>query len=42
MLDRVLDALAGVGADETYVVTNARFAPQFEEWAAGKRAACGS
>lgn len=37
LLDRVLDALAGVGADETYVVTNARFAPQFEEWAAGKR-----
>jgi glucose-1-phosphate thymidylyltransferase len=36
MLDRVLDALAGVGADETYIVTNARFAPQFEEWAAGR------
>ena len=36
MLDRVLEALAPVGADETYVVTNARFAPQFEEWAAGK------
>jgi glucose-1-phosphate thymidylyltransferase len=37
LLDRVLDALAGIGADETYVVTNARFAPQFEEWAAGRR-----
>jgi glucose-1-phosphate thymidylyltransferase len=36
LLDRVLDALGGIGADETYVVTNARFAPQFEEWAAGK------
>lgn len=36
MLDRVLEALAGIGADETYVVTNARFAPQFEEWAAGR------
>ena len=34
MLDRVLEALAGVDADETYVVTNARFAPQLEEWAA--------
>ena len=34
MLDRVLEALAGVGADETYVVTNARFARQFEEWSA--------
>jgi glucose-1-phosphate thymidylyltransferase len=37
LLDRVLDALAGIGADETYVVTNARFAPQFEAWAAGMR-----
>ncbi len=37
MLDRVLEALAGIGADETYVVTNARFASQFEEWAAGRR-----
>jgi glucose-1-phosphate thymidylyltransferase len=36
MLDRVLEALAGIGADETYVVTNARFAPQFEDWAAGR------
>jgi glucose-1-phosphate thymidylyltransferase len=34
MLDRVLEALAGIGADETYVVTNDRFAQQFEEWAA--------
>jgi glucose-1-phosphate thymidylyltransferase len=36
MLDRLLDALAGVGADETYIVTNARFASQFEEWAEGR------
>ena len=36
MLDRVLDALAGVGADETYVVTNARFAPHFEAWATSR------
>jgi len=36
MLDRVLEALAGVGTDQTYVVTNARFAPQFEEWAEGR------
>jgi glucose-1-phosphate thymidylyltransferase len=34
MLDRVLDSLAGVGADRTYVATNAKFAPHFEEWAA--------
>lgn len=36
MLDWVLGALSGVGADETYVVTNARFASHFEEWAAGR------
>jgi glucose-1-phosphate thymidylyltransferase len=36
LLDRVLDALAGIGADETYVVTNDRFARQFDEWAVGK------
>jgi len=35
MLDRVLGSLAAVGADETYVVTNARFARQFEEWSKG-------
>ena len=35
MLDRVLEALAGVAADETYVVTNARFARQFAEWSEG-------
>ena len=36
MLDHVLASLAGVGADRTYVVTNAKFAPQFREWAAGR------
>lgn len=36
MLDRVLEALEGVGADETYVVTNARFASHFEEWASSR------
>jgi glucose-1-phosphate thymidylyltransferase len=36
MLDRVLASLAGVGADVTYVVTNAKFAPHFREWAAGR------
>jgi glucose-1-phosphate thymidylyltransferase len=36
MLDRVLGSLAGVDADETYVVTNAKFAPHFREWADGR------
>jgi glucose-1-phosphate thymidylyltransferase len=36
MLDRVLASLAGVGADVTYIVTNAKFAPHFREWAAGR------
>ena len=34
MLDRVLESLAGVGSDHTYVATNAKFAPHFGEWAA--------
>lgn len=34
MLDRVLDSLAGVGADQTYIATNAKFAPHFGQWAA--------
>lgn len=37
MLERVLSALAGIGADATYVVTNAKFAPHFREWAAGRQ-----
>ena len=36
MVDRVLGSLAGVGADRIYLVTNAKFAPQFREWAAGQ------
>jgi glucose-1-phosphate thymidylyltransferase len=36
MVDRVLGSLEGVGADRIYVVTNAKFAPQFREWAAGQ------
>jgi glucose-1-phosphate thymidylyltransferase len=36
MLDRLLESLAGVGADQTYVVTNAKFAPQFGDWAAAR------
>ena len=38
MLDRLLESLAGVGADRTYVVTNAKFAPHFRDWAAGRAA----
>lgn len=33
MLDRLLESLAGVGAEQTYVVTNAKFAPHFADWA---------
>lgn len=36
MLDRVLASLAGVGAEQTYVVTNSKFAPHFGNWAAGR------
>lgn len=34
MLDRLLESLASVGAEQTYVVTNAKFAPHFRIWAA--------
>jgi glucose-1-phosphate thymidylyltransferase len=38
MLDRVLERVLAIGEiDETIVVTNAKFAPHFETWAAGKR-----
>jgi glucose-1-phosphate thymidylyltransferase len=38
ILDRVLERVLAVGEiDETIVVTNAKFAPHFETWAAGKR-----
>jgi glucose-1-phosphate thymidylyltransferase len=36
MADRVLDAVGPIGFDGVYVVTNARFADQFREWADGK------
>ena len=36
MLDHVLERLQAMGADETIVVTNAKFTPHFEEWASGK------
>jgi glucose-1-phosphate thymidylyltransferase len=36
MLDRLLESLSGVGADQTYLVTNAKFAPQFDEWAVAR------
>ena len=39
MIDHVLDKLSGIaGLDHVYVVTNAKFAGQFEEWAAAHRA----
>jgi glucose-1-phosphate thymidylyltransferase len=37
MLDHVLLRLREMGAEETIVVTNAKFAGQFEEWAREKR-----
>lgn len=37
MVDWILDRVRGVGEiDDVHVVTNSRFAPDFEEWAAGK------
>jgi glucose-1-phosphate thymidylyltransferase len=36
MLDHIYERLLPMGIDGTIVVTNAKFAPQFEEWAAGK------
>ncbi|HUQ21449.1 MAG TPA: nucleotidyltransferase family protein [Gaiellaceae bacterium] len=36
MLDRLLESLAGVGMDRTYVVTNGKFAPHFRAWAADR------
>lgn len=36
MLDWLLERLEPIGFDARYVVTNARFADQFREWAAGK------
>ncbi|HXF97806.1 MAG TPA: nucleotidyltransferase family protein [Gaiellaceae bacterium] len=36
LLDHLLDRLQPMGIDGTIVVTNAKFAPHFEEWAAGR------
>jgi glucose-1-phosphate thymidylyltransferase len=36
MLDHILERLEAMGADETIVVTNAKFTPHFEEWAKHK------
>jgi glucose-1-phosphate thymidylyltransferase len=36
MADRVLDALAPIGFESTYLVTNAKFARHFREWAEDK------
>jgi glucose-1-phosphate thymidylyltransferase len=36
MLDYVLERLQAMGVDETLVVTNAKFTPHFEQWAAGR------
>lgn len=36
MLEHILERLAPIGIDTTYVVTNSKFAPQFEDWATGR------
>jgi glucose-1-phosphate thymidylyltransferase len=36
MIDRLLDCLDPIGFDATYVVTNAKFAAHFRDWAAGR------
>jgi glucose-1-phosphate thymidylyltransferase len=36
MVDWILDRIAETSAEELHLVTNARFAPDFEEWAADK------
>ena len=36
MVDWILDRLTETSADEIHLVTNARFAPDFERWAEGK------
>jgi glucose-1-phosphate thymidylyltransferase len=37
MLDHILERLEAMGADETIVVTNAKFTPHFEKWAKRKK-----
>jgi glucose-1-phosphate thymidylyltransferase len=36
MVDWILDRIEETSADEVHLVTNARFAPDFERWSAGK------
>lgn len=36
MVDWILDKVRETSADEVHLVTNARFAPEFERWAEGK------
>src|SRR5204862_1220335 len=36
MVDWILDRVEETSADEIHLVTNARFAPDFESWAEGK------
>ena len=36
ILDHLLDRLAPIGLDRIFVVTNAKFAPQFRAWAEGR------
>jgi glucose-1-phosphate thymidylyltransferase len=36
MVDWILDRIAETSADEVHLVTNARFAPDFQRWADGK------
>jgi glucose-1-phosphate thymidylyltransferase len=36
ILDHLLERLAPIGLDRIFVVTNAKFAPQFRAWAAGR------
>jgi glucose-1-phosphate thymidylyltransferase len=36
MVDWILDGIGETSADEVHLVTNARFAPDFERWAQGK------
>ena len=36
MVDWILDSIVEAGIDDVHLVTNARFASQFDDWAAGK------
>jgi glucose-1-phosphate thymidylyltransferase len=37
MVDWILDKIRDAGIDDVHLVTNARFAPDFHDWAAGKQ-----